>query len=570
MGIVSVLLRGWPRGFAVRSSLTLLALLFCLLAPQCRRSEALLSTSRAAAGALSLGRALGPSHAAAPFRSPTRSRAAEPCSPSPHAGPPRAASVLLGLVPLFQPRSRPPSRGEEASSQRCSGASTDALSQQKRGFRETEAVQVGAPLFERPAVVIQECENGGDRAQRLSGGAERISGDACERANAPPGFLFSSSAETPLPRGGEIRRGKRKWWKYFLPLWPPWKTRYSRRPLAEKLLCIPVYVVVNRFGAPFLSPPSPALIAELQKRKEETGEASSLPQTALAFLDGQEATEYLHELIQSNPGGPQVEARLYCIPLSTIWDQICRVVVDPRLEAAQARRVENAAERRAKAASEAQPENGGLFAWRSFLGGDSVADEEDEKAREREEDGRRAVQPQVLWQLVPSKKQVQNARLHARFSELREGTGVPIFYADLLSVERDGESVVALFFSLEDLHAVWERRRQEEAQRERSLMEQRRARVSKPGMEYGKEENEEGKREVNRPPLPQQPPVKVLNLLKLLLAQAEQPKGEMKVADGCWGFVPSSASLAFLEEQKRRGVGPARLLFGPDETEGPE
>ncbi|EPR59415.1 hypothetical protein TGGT1_286050 [Toxoplasma gondii GT1] len=343
-------------------------------------------------------------------------------------------------------------------------------------------------------------------------------------------------------RDGEARR---RWWKKCAPLWPPWKTRYTNRSLEEKLLCVPVYVVVNRYGAPFLSPPSPAVLAEQQMQEREGREFRLPQQIALAFLDGEDATAYLHELVQSNPGGTQVEARLYCLPLSTVWEQQRRVLLDPRRETSHN--------------GDEQTDN--AFSVRRFFLGDSGGEEE-EKAREREEEGREAAQPQLLWQIVPSTKQVRNARRQSGFRGFREGTDVPVFYVDDLLVERDGDSVLPLFFSLEDLQTAWNKQREKEEEMTKKREKARKARGEQGDEERDEEEDRE--RETRRQRLRQKPPVKVMNLLKLLLVQAEQPKGDL-VADGRWGFVPSSESLAFLEKEKRRGVAPARLLFGPDD-----
>ncbi|KEP65365.1 UNVERIFIED_CONTAM: hypothetical protein HHA_286050 [Hammondia hammondi] len=340
-------------------------------------------------------------------------------------------------------------------------------------------------------------------------------------------------------------KARRRWWKKYAPLWPPWKTRYTNRSLEEKLLCVPVYVVVNRYGAPFLSPPSPAVLAE-QQRQEREGREFRLPQQiALAFLDGEDATAYLHELVQSNPGGPQVEARLYCLPLSTVWEQQRRVLLNPHRETAH---------------SGDEKTDTTFSVQRVFLG--DSGGEEEEKAREREEEGREAAQPQLLWQIVPSTKQVRNARRQSGISGFREGTDVPVFYVDDLLVERDGDSVLPLFFSLEDLQTAWNKQREKEEEMTKKAEKKRRARGEQGEEERDEEEDRE--RETRRQRLRQKPPVKVMNLLKLLLVQAEQPKGDL-VADGRWGFVPSSESLAFLEKEKRRGVAPARLLFGPDD-----
>ncbi|CBZ51645.1 hypothetical protein NCLIV_014390 [Neospora caninum Liverpool] len=439
-----------------------------------------------------------------------------------------AGPKIVGLVPPHR-RSRLPSR--------CSNSSTNLPT----GGTGRDATAAEAS---------RETTHGAERQRnerhfrvQSSSASETAFSEAQTGKSAERRVSLSPHLAAILPRDEEKQARKQSWLKY-VPLWPPWKARYTNRSLEEKLVCVPVYVVVNRFGAPFLSPPSPALLAELQRQKREGREFSLPHQVAVAFLDGEDATAYLHELVQSNPGGPQVDARLYCLPLSTIWEQQRRVLLDSR----------------GTSQSEDAREESRFSLQRLFF---DSGEEEEEKAREREEAGKQGAQPQLLWQIAPSAKQVQNARRHSRLSGFREEAEIPLFYVDDLVVERDGDSVLPLFFSLEDLQKAWDDQREKEELEERERERQQRPRVG-PGEDDVKHK-EEREREKRRQRLRQKPPVKVMNLLKLLLVQAVQPNGD-KVAAGRWGFVPSSASLAFLEKEKSRGVAPARLLFSPDDA----
>ncbi|PHJ15960.1 tic22-like family protein [Cystoisospora suis] len=327
-------------------------------------------------------------------------------------------------------------------------------------------------------------------------------------------------------------------WRWFF-----WKPRYSRRSIEEKLSCVPVYVVVNRFGAPFLSSPPVALFHRLEALYGGVKEDNQIlpQQVALAFLNGDDARNYLHELVQSNVGGAQVEARLYCLPLSAIWEQQRRLLLETSKEDPDEEKKKKSSWLWRRAAGK----------WRGTYQEETEVElERIEEEKEKERAAREAAQPQLLWRIVPDKKEIRNARLYASLSELHAAkrATIPVFYSPELLVIRDGESILPLFFSLADLHAAWPH-----GKRNRNFRRKR----SKAG---AREEDDASAKEED----PSRP-VKVVNLVHLLAKQADLAAEGHALAGGRWGFVPSSASLQFLEKEKRKGTAPARLLFSIDD-----
>lgn len=94
-------------------------------------------------------------------------------------------------------------------------------------------------------------------------------------------------------------------------------------------------------------------------------------------------------------GGAQVEARLYCLPLSTVWEQQRRLLLETRREDAAEQPKRSRWWWHARKSQKSQQEK------------TEVEQEKVEEEKEKERAAREAAQPQLLWRIVPDREEVR-------------------------------------------------------------------------------------------------------------------------------------------------------------------